>query len=133
MKQKIQKRYNSKHLWISEKRKKKNKKKLCIKRSKQNISKERIEKAKQANKNKVVRLFRIVFLSAELAKQANPSRRSARAWWHVATRGQTETSRPAKVGLSFSTHTQRKFFGKNALFWKLESSKFEGAGFCEFN
>lgn len=82
---------------------------------------------KQTNK-KVVRLFRIVFLSAELA---NPSRRSARAWWHVATRGQRQADLQ-KWGFRFR-HKHIQKFGKNALFWKIESSKFEGAGFCEFN
>lgn len=61
------------------KKKKKHKKKVFIKRSKQkqNISKERIEKAKQANKQKSRTSVQNSFLSAELA---NPSRRSARAW-----------------------------------------------------
>lgn len=83
------------------KKKKKHKKKVFIKRSKQkqNISKERIEEAKQANKQK----SRTSVQNSFSFRRARKSQQAERT--RVVTRGNTwtETSRPAKVGLSFST------------------------------
>lgn len=120
MKQKIQKRYNSKHLWISEKWKQ-TRNKVYIKRCKQNISKTSIEKAKQANKTTFVcrKLFFFSFRSKRILVGGAQAR-----WQHV--------ERRKAWGFRFrdtNTHIQAKF-GKMHFFESRES-KLEGAGFFQ--